>query len=1179
MRLKRVRIFGFKTFADRTEVNLDGGVIAVVGPNGCGKSNLVDAILWGLGEGNSRHLRANSSQDVIFSGSAKRKPVGFAEVSLLFDNEDGALPIETPEVTITRRLNRAGDSEYSINRRTCRLRDIYDLLADSGLGRAGYAIVGQKEIDAALSASAEDRRAWVDEAAGVQRYRARKVESLRRLAAAQEHLSRVADILRELTAQREPLREEAEVAIRYKSVQESLREVELGLLIQEASAAVRELKELQARIDEAARLVREELARAESLDEQVRGMGLLISEIESEMDSIRGLQQGSLTALERAEANLALVKQRLESLDEQEKSLSEDEESAQVRIAEAESELREATEQEAAELANLSRLREELGGAGVEANRLRDSLTAVQRELAKAREAEARRLKREAEQAHQAERRTAVRRELDGIEATLPELEQGIAEAQTALDAQTAVVSEAQAQIKELEGQVLEVRRDEERDAQSVRQALSQKASLEGRRRGIEATIDAHEGLTQGTKAVLEAADRGLLDAEYTPVAEAVEADRELALAIETALGGSANDLIVDHDSDAKAAINWLKQNRAGRATFQPIPLMRPVEPSFELRRLLGERGVVGRASELVSCKARFRPVIDSLLGRVVVVQELDVALRLAKTSGWSRMVTLEGEIVHSSGAVTGGQQARQGYGMVQRKADLAELETELAGLDRTVREFDKRSAGRTAKRSQLDAALAEARERLAVENRESAENGKFLRTLLDERQSTIRGRDRLLRELELLDRDGEADASEAVDIGEVESRRDDLMKQLAARSADAEQAEARLREAETRVQQAQVRLYASRKRLQLAQEAEETRHSKLRNLGPLREKYAAEIVSLGEDQSAARRSREEADQALAKAHEERRRLLEQSYALTEQAKGARENAGSMGGAAHQAELSRARAESRRAAAFERLFEEYGLGEEDALRQEGQHEVPADAQSLVNRLRRELRAMGDVNLGAIDAFERLNQRVEELGAQQQDVLDGIAQVEASISELDKLTRDRFLSTFTALETSFSESFQKLFGGGEGKIALTDPTRVLESGIDLQITLPGKKRQPLQLLSGGERSLCCAAFLFSLLRVKPSPLVVLDEVDAPLDGRNVERFAAALHELTDQTQFIVITHNPTTIETAPVWLGVTMQEPGVSSLVPARLPSTKEILAEEAAVPVGGLVADLRVSPA
>jgi len=1151
MRLKRVRIFGFKTFADRTEFNLDGGVIAVVGPNGCGKSNLVDAILWGLGEGNSRHLRAQSNQDVIFSGTPRRKSVGFAEVNLLFDNEDGSLPIDTPEVSISRKLTRAGDTEYAINRQTCRLRDIYDLLADSGLGRAGYAIVGQKEIDASLSASAEDRRGWIDEAAGVQRYRVRKVESQRRLATALEHLERVSDILTELEAQRDPLKEEAEVAIRYKTLLESLRDVEIGLLVEEVVKAVREVAQLEKTLEESAKLIRDELARADVLDSEGRRTGIQISELEQEMDDIRQVQQNALTSLERASANLKLLEQRLASLDEQERSLATDGKESMGRLSDTEAEVEALIIEEAEERQALDDLRKELSGVGAESDQLRKSLQEIENELTKARYQHAQFLKAQAEMAHRSDRQKQIERELTGIDSTLPDLESGLASAQQGFDETTTAYQAVLAQIKELDSKLLDIRKQEEADAQSVRRSIAEKAALEGRKRGIEATIDAHEGLNQGARAVLEAADRGILKAEYTAVGSAIEVEKDLALAIETALGGSSNDLIVDDQQDAKTAIEWLKHNRAGRATFQPIPLMRPSEVSHEFRRLLNESGIVGRASELVTCRSKHRPVIDSLLGRVVIVEDIDVALKYAKTHGWGRMVTLDGEVVHSSGAVTGGQQSKQGYGLVQRKADLAEITVEIQKLERIVNEYDKRTAGRQRANSETEAQVAALRKQSSAAQEEVNEARTYFQTINDEFKTTQRAKERLLHELEQLTKGG-ANVAGDVDIPAIEVRRDEALKLLASKSADAEQAESRLREAEQRLAQAQSRLFTGRNRLQRYRETEEHRLHRLQNLEPERQKNQAEILQVREREKEAEVAKKEAEHKLEAFQQEKRGLLEKSLQLTEEAKAARANATAMGDAAHQAELNRARAESRRANSLQRLYEEYGMTEEDAFEQEGKHEVPKDASSVVNRLRREMRAMGDVNLGAIEAYQRLTVRVEELSTQKEDILSGIAQVEASIAELDKLTRDRFLNTFALVQTAFTEMFQKLFGGGEGKLSLSDPERVLESGIDLEITLPGKKRQPLALLSGGERALCASAFLFSLLQVKPSPLVVLDEVDAPMDGTNVERWAKMLHEFTEHSQFIVITHNPTTIQSAPVWLGVSMQEPGISMLLPTRI---------------------------
>ncbi|MFZ4506621.1 MAG: chromosome segregation protein SMC [Fimbriimonas sp.] len=1156
MRLKRVRIFGFKTFADKTEFELPGGLVAVVGPNGCGKSNLVDAILWGLGEGNSRQLRAAHSQDVIFGGSPGRKGVGFAEVSLLFDNEDGQLPVETPEVSVTRRLTRSGESEYSINRQSCRLRDVHELLADSGLGRSGYAIVGQKEIDQALAASAEDRRAWVDEAAGIQRYRARKQESQRRLGQAIGHLTRVEDILRELEVQREPLRAEAEDATRYRSILHSLQEVELGMLIEEVASAAELSAALETRLAETSKLVASELKRADDLDEDVKRAGERISELEREMDAVRALRQSSITNWERCDAALRLAQQRLASLDELEKSLRDDAESGTARLAEAERERLLAREDVSRELLALDKLREDLDGASQGARAIRAALANAERELAEARKIEEERLKQKAEAKHRAERVRLAQRELDGAKRDLPDLDEALAEATTQFESAANADKKLIEEIKQIEVASLALRQEEERDAKSVRASLGERASLEGRRRGIELTIESHEGLNQGSRSVMEAADRNILKGRYTPVGEAVETDKDLALAIETALGGAVNDLIVEHESDAKVAIQWLKDNRAGRATFQPIPFMRPSEVSRDMQQRLAERGVVGRASALVRTERAFLPVIESLLGRVIIVETLEDALRMAKTPGWNRLVTLDGEVIHSGGGVTGGRQSKQGYGLVQRKADLLELEDQIASLDKTVKEFESRSAKRTRQGEENAKKVAAMRADLDEQAKATKDARDFLQTLTEERKSAQRECDRLEREISSLTQVHVADL-EPTDIPGLESLRDAHMKDLAQRAAESEGAEEALKAADFRLQQARTRLEAADRRHKLASEAESSREKKLASLEPERARSRAEIEQQEAGKTQAKAQRETSEVRLQDLQRTKREQLEQSLAQVDEAKAARANAASLGDVAHQAELNRARADAKKANALQRLLDDYGMGEEEAIANRGVHLVPDDATTVVNRLRRDLKAMGDVNLGAIEAFDRLTARFDELNVQHQDIRGGIDQIEASILELDKLCRERFLTTFSQVEAAYSQMYQRLFNGGVGRLVLSDHTNVLESGIDIDVTLPGKKQQRLELLSGGERALCAMAFLFALLDTKPSPLVVLDEVDAPLDGRNVERFADLLLDFSSRMQFIVITHNPTTVERAPVWLGVTMQTPGVSTLVPTRRPESKQ----------------------
>ncbi|MEJ5169390.1 MAG: chromosome segregation protein SMC [Fimbriimonadales bacterium] len=1161
MRLKRVRIFGFKTFADRTDIDLSGDLIAIVGPNGSGKSNLVDAILWGLGEGSARQLRAQSGQDVIFNGSSRRKPVGYCEVTLLFDNEDGSLPIPTPEVAVTRRLNRAGQSDYMINRQPCRLKDILDLFADSGLGRAGYAIVGQKEIDQALAASAEDRRAWVDEAAGVQRYRARKTDSLRRLAAAQEHLSRTKDILREIEAQRDPLKAEAETARRYKAVLESLQRVEIGLLSRELAQANSEIQALEGALSRALELADSEARRADHLELEAQEIGERLGELEKELEESRTRLQASMTAAERAEGAIRLCDQRLASLEELRSSLEQESETGGGRMAEAEEDAKAAQAALERETAFLANLQAELSGVDREAQALAEELRDLEAAIGQGRRANAERAKAQAALEHRRARLKELKRELDGIDRTMPELQAAVEEAKAAYEALLAEAKASEQEIQRLRGELGKVTRLIEEEEQATRKLLAEQAALEGRRRGIESTIESHEGLQQGARAVLAAVEAGRLPDAFQPVGEALEVDKRHATAIDTALGGAANDLIVPSEREAKAAIEWLKANRAGRATFQPLTLVRPVAITEDLRRLTRQPGVVGRATDLVRCDPAVRPVVDSLLGRILVVETLDDALRLARTSGWSRLVTLDGEVVHSSGAVTGGVASRSAFGMVQRKAELADTVRALEELAARIEERRKSSGALHRQVEELRDGIANLQRQIAEGQSERDDAKRWSDRVSSELHSAERERERLVREHATLSSESE-DLPAAVNVAELETRRDEVVRALAARSADAEAAQRLLREAEQRIEEAGQRKQAADRRVASLTEGQAARERRLVAIGPERERILAERDQAARRREEAEQARLRAEERLREGSERREILLAKRTELLTEAKQARAGAQASADGAHQAELSRARWEGRRAAALQRLLEDYGLTEDEALRMAESVNLPDDAAALVSRLRRELRAMGDVNLGAIEAYERLTARAEELSAQVEDIEEGIRQVETGIRELDRLTQDRFAATFERLEAAFAETFAKAFGGGEGSLRLTSPGNLLETGIDIEVTLPGKKRQRLELLSGGERALCAAAFLFALLKVKPSPIVILDEIDAPLDGRNVERFIDLLQEFRSHTQFILITHNHVTILAADNWIGVTMQgRDGVSTIVPVNV---AELAAAESA---------------
>ena len=979
-------------------------------------------------------------------------------------------------------------------------------------------------------------------------------------------MTRVDDIIRELESHREPLKEEAEIAIRFKQLDSALREVEIGLLIRDFCNAVHELQSLEEKIAGSAGLVERERVSATKLEVELEEDTSRIRTLDGQIERTRQSHQEQMTLQERAEANVKITEEKISSLTALEKNLKEDESTISSRLVESAKDASLAKADADSELEALEKIQSESAGASSESKKLSDNLRQAEKALGDARERKTQRMKWEAEREAQEGRARLLQREIAGIEKSLPGLVQDIEKARAEFTSAFGEYEKLDAEIGRLRTTIDEIKQEEDRESSVLRESLAERASLEGRKRGIEATLDAHEGLSLGSRAVLEACERGLIKGSFEAVGDAIDVDKDLSLAIETALGASANDLIVDHDHEAKSAVHWLKENRAGRCTFQPISLMRRQDVNTELRKVLNEKGVINRASELVRCEARIRPVIESLLGRIVVVDTIDDALKLAKTTGWSRLVTLDGEVIHSSGAVTGGLSQRQGYGIVQRRADLTEIEKEITSLDKLIAGADKRKQDRLRRIEENDA-LVRANQDARHEAKEPADEAEqLLKALEDEHKDADRQLNKARHEIEAIEK-AKLGGIEDVDTAEFERVRDECLKLLASKSADVEQAETRLRDAQERTRQAQIRQYAAEKRLESAEDAEKQRGRRLDNLGPEREKLSSQVAQLRTEAETHAKEKQSLMVALTTLTMERRELSEKNMVMQDALKNVRANIMALSESNHQNELARARAETKRATLAERLMDAYALSEIDALVQENMHEVPSDAQSVVGRLRREIKAMGDVNTGAIEAFERLTERFETLSLQQDDILHGIEQVEVSIYELDKLTRDKFVTTFEAVRAEFSVMFTKLFGGGSASIVLTDPQKVLESGVEIEVQLPGKKRQPLQLLSGGERSLCASAFLFALLTVKPAPLVVLDEVDAPLDGRNVERFATTLQEFSQTIQFIVITHNPATIEIAPNWLGVTMQEPGVSTLIPAKLPGSKVVVQQESAIPV------------
>ena len=1202
MRLKRLQLTGFKSFADRTEIEFSEGLTAVVGPNGCGKSNIGDALLWVLGEQNPRLLRGAEARDVIFSGAEKRKPLGLAEVRLTIDNADGALPIDFAELTVTRRVYRSGESQYLLNNAPCRLKDIVDLFLDTGMGKGAYAFVSQSEIDAVLSARPEDRRELFEEAAGIKKYRVRKREAMRKLEQADANLTRVRDIIAELERQREPLREQAETARRYLALTERLAQIEVDLLVSETRTADYELYAARRDLEMDQQAIRDLDNGLAELEREGQAASEKLASAEQELETARLSHQGALTAVERAESRLALLRERA---------------AAHERTADSlDTELRELDERAATlmhELQTTERLMERLTtteAAGVdELKSARAELRDIERQLGEAQKAEedrqsalrrltAERAAREADAASKRAALEAASQRLSEARASVESLERELDETTARAEAIAAQRAATQTAIEEAERRHAaadRARSDLVRAMDAARAELraaeAAVAECEARLAALTDMQRSGEGYYQGVRAVLAAARSGRLAGDYAPVVELLQVPEKLRVAIEVALGASAQDVVCNTEEEARNAIAWLKRERAGRATFLALPMLRPPAPLPDAAAGAGG-GVLGVAADLVTADPRYAKVVRLLLGRCLVVESLDAAIAASRSrEGWNRIVTLDGEVLTPGGALTGGTLHGRGAHLVGRKGEIDDLNRDLPARRTAVQAARSQMEDLASQVEQADAEGAEAAATLGRLRVEAAALGRDLeaaeREALRVRSALAAATTRLaggeaeemalresLRFLETaLAQDQQKD--ETFDAAYEQSRR--LLGDLIGRR---EAVTARLTDLEIKAGKQGERLRALRQSAAVTRSSLDRVRAEIRDKQSRREQTGTEwketcdeLTRTEEQLGNARLNLQRCDGLFQAWRDRRQAALQESFQKATAIKEKTAERDSRFRGVHDAELRIARLEVKLAQAAERLQQEYGISLEEALAREDPPEVDRSTAQEIARLRRELRQMGQVNTGAVDEYDRLTERLAFLNDQRDDIERARRSLLGTIAEIDESTRGVFLETFEAVSAQFAGIFNRLFGGGTTRLLLTDPDDVLETGIEIIAQPPGKKPQHLSLLSGGERALTAIALLFAFIAVRPSPFVLLDEVDAPLDGPNVEKFVSLVRDFSERTQFLLITHNPTTMEAAPRWYGVTMRDPGVSTVVayrvpPGTTPSNGASSIAEAA-PVGG----------
>ena len=1174
MYLKALEIQGFKSFPDKTVLNFGGDITAIVGPNGSGKSNISDAIRWVMGEQSAKGLRGAKMEDVIFGGTAKRSQVGFAQVTLVIDNTEHIFPaMDEVEVAVTRRYYRSGDSEYYINRQSVRLRDVTELFMDTGMGREGYSIIGQGKIDEILSARSGERREVFEEAAGISKFRHRKEDSQRKLERTEENLVRINDKIAELELQVEPLREQAEKAKKYLILRDELRLLEISVWLENLDAlklSARKL-ELDFHTAEADRdRAREQLdalyAEGEqfSLRMQEKDMEAeRVREEASRLESSIREQESAVAVLESTIAlngeNIQRAKQELQESDSRAGSLKQQAEEQEARLAEID-------RQTAALETELERLLEQArntaaqaGGAQSQAETLRaqEAIAAAAAADAKADIAAA-----EAENTQIRERRTAV--EAESVSLT-QRLEEARKEAKTNRRALEDARDNAEAAANIIAGHTLRMEERKRKAAEAADRRVQRTmdaGALENRIHLLTEMEKEYEGFSKAVRLVMQ--NRDSLRGIHGPVASLMKTEQDLSLAIEIALGGGLQNIVVDREEDAKAAIGYLKRRDGGRATFLPLTAIRGDE--LHQNGVEQEYGFVGIASRLVRYDGQYEQIFRSLLGRTVIVEDLDCGIAMArKYRNAFRIVTLDGQVINRGGSMTGGSTSRSA-GVLSRAAELEKLRSRVSAMQMAVAEAKEAeaAAGRELEAARYELETAEGQRRQAEDEVLRLEGtGNHFRILTESLEEHLEA---LAGERETLDRRLEGNETRIAAASKKAAEQEAL---AAAHRAEAESILAG--QTELLAQSGLLTEDITGRKSSLAgllaeREAAVRRAAELRQLagelGGDRTQKEAVMQGYQEKINDARAGIADRQKAIAELAARGQTFREQLAELNRQkisleAERTARNRASQEMNEQLLDLERAvsRLEQKIATGameekqiLDRLWEHYELSHSDAQAQRMELESLSKATRRIGELKREINGLGTPNIGAIEEFDRVNTRYTYLSDQRNDVERAKGDLEGIIEEITGQMTEIFAKQFRLLSESFQTTFVELFGGGAARLELEDEEHILDCGIEIKAQPPGKTLKTISLLSGGEKAFVAIALYFAILKVHPTPFCVMDEIEAALDEANVTRYARYMRTLSDKTQFIVITHRRGTMEEADVLYGVTMQEQGVSKIL-------------------------------
>ncbi len=1175
MYLKSLEIQGFKSFPDKTVLRFGDDITAIVGPNGSGKSNISDAIRWVMGEQSTKALRGAKMEDVIFGGTQKRGAVGFAEATLVLDNADGALSYDAREIAVTRRYYRSGDSEYYINRRSARLRDIHELFMDTGLGREGYSNISQGRIDEILSLRSVDRREVFEEAAGISKFRHRKEETERRLLNTQDNLTRIGDKISELELQVEPLRVQAEKARKYLAWREELKGLEVAVWLESLdrlAQAARKAEEdyrsaafiLQQSHDELERLYALSESLALSLHAQdvaLEEMRASIAEVQASIREIEGRIAVFESNIENNRTNIERMKLELQDADTRSETIRAQIEQHEARIAQIDAQSGELNAQILAkqdESRVFAASADELTRRYVQWS---ETQTSIQEELADKRAQSA--------AIEESERLSIARREELNAQnelanARLTEIDAKIeccARALTqAKDAAASLENTIEGYTLRLEGRV------KKRDA--LREGCSQleiDLQTAGRQRAMYREMErAYEGYSKAVKYTMQQAKSGMLAGIHGPISSLIHTNDDYTVAIETAMGAAMQYIVVTDERAGKAAIENLKAADKGRNTFYPMNTIRG--RAMEEPGLSDDPGFVGIASALVGCKNEYRQIIDHILGRTAVVETLDDAIRISKKYPRRfRIVTLDGQVVNSDSSMTGGSVIRnsgilsRANAIVRLDAQMRENTDRLASLKKDLQAAESETAKAE---YELDGAKNELRQAqdAVLRNEGELRQHEVLRGAVADAIHANAEETAALAERSRLDHDRSVALSAQIEL--LDGRLAEAGRRLSEITVSQNDALEKVRGLSDEITRRKVEAAA----LEAERQSSVVARDHLRELGSsmqgdLNQKQAlidrmiAHNVEIEADIRAQNDKKEELSAALAR---DKENLQNASLARNEseaQKTRAEREAQDKSKEILNMEREAARLEQKKTAAeleekqiVDKLWDTYELTRTAAAEAAAPIESVAGAQRSIADLKRKISALGEPNPGAIAQFELVNERYQYLCTQRDDVLQAKQELEGVIDSITGQMVEIFTREFAKMGQYFSQTFTEMFGGGKGALVLEDPSQPLTCGIEIRVQPPGKQLKTITLLSGGEKAFVAIALYFAILKVRPTPFCMLDEIDAALDDRNVDRFAGYLRTLCKKTQFIVITHRRGTMEQADILYGVTMQEQGVSKII-------------------------------